>query len=152
MAKDVRAYVKLLPEPTTIEGVKLAVRQSSVSTIHGQERRNVFMIALSVDSLGEVAGRVTHRRPPVELDVLRKLVQGALLGRGGHRESDESLVRVPLGDMVSLHDGGRPQVQSMFMDLWKPTHKLLGTIVKHCVVDAKVKKSMWRCLRRPFVS
>jgi len=43
LAKEhVRAYVKLLPEPTTIEGVKLAVSQSSVSTIHGQERRHVF--------------------------------------------------------------------------------------------------------------
>jgi hypothetical protein len=97
------------------------------------------MVALSVYSLGDVAGRVTHRRPPVELDVLRKLVQGALLGRGGHRESDESLVRVPLGGMVSLHDGGRPNVQSMFMDLWKPTHKLLGSIVKHCAVAVKMK-------------
>ena len=28
----------------------------------------------------------------------------------------------------------------MFMDLWKPTHKLLGSIVKHSAVDAKVKK------------
>ena len=26
----------------------------------------------------------------------------------------------------------------MFMDLWKPTHQLLGTIVKHSAVDAKV--------------
>ena len=58
MAKEhVRAYVKLLPEPTTIEGVKLAV------------------IALSVVSLGEVTGRRAHRRPPVELEVLKKLVQ-----------------------------------------------------------------------------
>ena len=50
LAKEhVRAYVKLLPEPTSIEGVTLAVRQSSVSTLHGQEQRNVFMISLSVD-------------------------------------------------------------------------------------------------------
>ena len=63
LAKEhVRAYVKLLPEPTTIEGVKLAVSQSSVSTINGQERRNVFMVALSVDSLGEVAGRAGGHR------------------------------------------------------------------------------------------
>ena len=76
LAKEhVRAYVKLLPEPTTIEGAEFAVRQSSASAIHGQERRNVFMISLSVVSLGEVAGRVTHRRPPVEFDVLKKLVQ-----------------------------------------------------------------------------
>ncbi len=73
--KRARAYVKLLPEPTTIDGVNLATIQSSASTIHGQERRNVFTITLSVDSLGEVAGRVTHRRPPVEFDVLKKLVQ-----------------------------------------------------------------------------
>ena len=66
LAKEhARAYVKLLPEPTTIEGVELAVSQSSVSTIHGQERRNVFMIALCADSLGEVEGIMTDRRPPV---------------------------------------------------------------------------------------
>ena len=153
LAKEhVRAYVKLLPEPTSIEGVTLAVKQSSVSTLHGQEQRNVFMISLSVDSLGEVAGRVLHRRPPVEFDVLRKLVQGALLGRGGQRESDEYPVRVPPGDIVSLHDGGRPNVQSMFMDLWKPTHKLLGSIVKHSAVDVKMTKSMWCCMRRLFAS
>ena len=57
LAKEhARAYVKLPPEPTTIEGVKLAVSQSSVSAILGQERRNVCMIALSVDSLGGVEG------------------------------------------------------------------------------------------------
>ena len=62
------------------------------------------------------------------------------MGRGGQRESDEYLVRDPLGDIVSLHDGGGPYVQSMFVDLWKPTHKLLGSIVKHRAVDVKMKK------------
>ena len=76
LAKEhVRAYVKLLPEPTTIEGVKMAVSQPSVSTIHGLERRNVLMIALGVDSLGEVAGRVAHWRSPVEFNVFKKLAQ-----------------------------------------------------------------------------
>ena len=28
----------------------------------------------------------------------------------------------------------------MFIDLWKPTHKLLGTIGKYSAVDAKVQK------------
>ena len=59
---------KLLPEPTIMECVRLAVSQSSVSTIHGEERRNVFMIALCADNLGEVESRLTDRRPPVELD------------------------------------------------------------------------------------
>ena len=41
LAKEhVRAYIKVLPEPTSIEGVTLAVKQSSVSTLHGQEQRN----------------------------------------------------------------------------------------------------------------
>ena len=45
LAKEhARAYNKLFLEPTTIEGVKLAVRQSGASTIHGQDQRNVFMI------------------------------------------------------------------------------------------------------------
>ena len=74
------------------------------------------------------------------------------MGRGSHRELDNTIVRVPLGDIVSLHDGGRPHVQSMFMDLWKPPHKLLGSIVKHSAVDAKVKKNMWCCMRRLFAS
>ena len=54
--EHVRAYVKLLPDPTAIEGVELAVSQSNASTTHGYEWRNVFMIALSVDSFGGVAG------------------------------------------------------------------------------------------------
>ena len=37
--------------------------------------------------------------------------------------------------------GGRPQVQSMFTDIWKPTRKLLGTIVKNSAVDVNIKKS-----------
>ena len=61
------------------------------------------------------------------------------MGRGGQREAEESLVRVPLGDMVSLHEG-RPQVQSPFIDLWTPTRKFWGTIVNHSAVDVKVKK------------
>ena len=40
----------------------------------------------------------------------------------------------------------------MFIDIWKPTHKLLGTLVNHSAVDVKVKKSTWFCARRPFVS
>ena len=76
LAKEhVRAYAKLLLGPTISEGVKLAASQSSASTIHGPERRNDFMLRLSVDGLDEVAGRVTFRRPPVEFDVLKKLVQ-----------------------------------------------------------------------------
>ena len=33
-----------------------------------------------------------------------------------------------------------PQAQSMFMDLWKTTHKLLGTIVKQSAVGVKEKQ------------
>ena len=60
--EHVRAHVKLLPEPTTFEGVKLAVSQSSLSTIQGQERGNACMISLRVDSLGEVAGHTGGHR------------------------------------------------------------------------------------------
>jgi hypothetical protein len=141
LAKEhMRAYVKLIPEPTTMEGVEQAVRQSGLKDIHGQERRNVFMITLNADNLNELAGRAPHRKAPVELELLKKLVQGALLGRGGIRETDENPVAVPAGDVVALHDGGRPSVQQLFLDIWKPTHKVLGTVVKHSAVDMKVKK------------
>ena len=53
---------------------------------------------------------------------------------------------------MSLHDGGRPNVQSMFMDLWKPTRKLFGNHVKHREVDVKMKKHMWGCMRGLFAS
>ena len=133
--EHVRAYVKLVQEPATTNGVELAVKQSSLCTIHGQERRNVFMILLSVDNLAELAGRAPHRRPPIEFNDLKKLVHGALLGRGGTRgESEDNPVSIISGDVVALHDGGRMSVQPMFVDLWKPTHKVLGTVVKHCAV------------------
>ena len=142
LAKEhVRAYVKLIQEPTTTNGVELAVKQSSLCTIHGQERRNVFMILLSCDNLAEIAGRAPHRRPPIEFNDLKKLVHGALLGRGGTRgESEENPVSIIGGDVVAMHDGGRMPVQAMFVDLWKPTHKVLGTVVKHSAVEVKLKK------------
>ena len=135
-----QAYIKLIPEPATLAGVELAVRQSSLSAIRGQERRNVFMIMLSADSLAEVAGRAPHRRPPIEIEVLRRLLHGAPLGRGGERESEEHPVSIPGGDVVALHDGGRGQVQAMFPDLWKPTRKSSGTVMKHVAVDVKLRK------------
>ena len=36
---------------------------------------------------------------------------------------------------------GRPPAQSMFMNLWKPTYKLLGTTVKRSAVYVKVETS-----------
>lgn len=141
LAKEhVRAYVKLVQEPATLAGVEQAVQQSGLRDIHGQERRNVFMIMLSADSLSEVAGRGLHRRAPVEFSVLKKLVHGALLGRGGSRDSEENPVAVPPGDVVALHDGGRSGVQQMFTDLWRPTHKLLGHVVKHSALAVEVKQ------------
>jgi hypothetical protein len=141
LAKEhLRAYVKLAVEPATTSGVELAVKQSSLCTIHGQERRNVFMILLSSDNLAELAGRAPHRRPPIEFGDLKKLVHGALLGRGGTRETEENPVSMIPGDVVALHDGGRSPVQAMFVDLWRPTHKVLGTVVKHSAVEVKLKK------------
>ena len=142
LAKEhVQAYVKLMQEPATLAGVELAVRQSSLSSIHGQERRNVFMIMLSVDSLAEVAGRAPHRRAPIDPVLLRKLVHGALLGRGGERETEEDPASIPPGDVVALHDGGRGQMQAMFQDLWKPTRKGSGIVLKHtAVADLKLRK------------
>ena len=141
LAKEhVRAYVKLVPEPSTMAGVEQSVRQSGLSDIRGLERRSVVMATLSADSLGEVAGRAPHRRAPVDFELVRKLVQGALLGRGGSRDSDENPVTVPAGDLVALHDGGRPTVQQMFLDIWKPTRKVSGAVVKNSAMDVKVKK------------
>lgn len=57
-----RAYIKVIKEATNAEGVDLAVQQTSCSTIHGQERRAIFQIDLSVRGLGEVAGRALGRR------------------------------------------------------------------------------------------
>ncbi|MFM7987497.1 MAG: hypothetical protein ACKPKO_50110, partial [Candidatus Fonsibacter sp.] len=58
-----------------------------------------------------------------------------------HRESDEPLVRVPLGNIVSLHDRGMPQAQSMCIDLRKPTRKSWGAMVKRSAADVKVNIS-----------
>ena len=145
MAKEhVRAYVKLLQEPGTLDGVELAVSQSGLNNTRGQERRSVFMTMLSADSLGESAGRAPHRRAPADSGILRKLVHGAILGRGGRRVNpaeEGSSVIVPKGDVVALHDGGRPGVQSMFVDIFRPMHKVHQTVMtKLSPVDVKLKK------------
>ena len=145
LAKEhVRAYVKLLQEPSTMEGVVLAVSQSGLKNTRGQERRSVFMTMLSADSLGESASRGPHRRAPVESAVLRKLVHGAVVGRGGHRvdpAEETSSVVIPAGDVVALHDGGRTGVQSMLVDTFRPMHKVFHTaLTKQSPVDVKLKK------------
>ena len=145
MAKEhVRAYVKLLQEPGTLDGVELAVSQSGLNNTRGQERRSVFMTMLSADSLGESAGRAPHRRAPADSGLLRKLVHGAILGRGGRRVNpaeEGGSVIVPKGDVVALHDGGRPGVQSMFVDIFRPMHKVHQTVMtKLSPVDVKLKK------------
>ena len=144
LAKEyARAYVKLLQEPGTVDGVELAVSQSGLKNTRGQERRSVFMTMLSADSLGESAGRAPYRRAPVESAVLRKLVHGAVLGRGGRRvdpAEETSAVVIPAGDVVALHDGDRTGVQSMFVDIFRPMHKVYHTaMAKHSPVDVKLK-------------
>ena len=48
---------------------------------------------------------------------------------------------LPAGDVVALHDGGRPGVQSMLVDIFRPMHKVHQTVMtKLSPVDVKLKK------------
>jgi len=73
-------------------------------------------------------------------------------GRGGHHESDDSIVRVPLGDMVYLHVGQAPSAVHVHESL--EAH--VQVVGYHCQAQRGIceggNKFMWRCTRRPFVS
>eukprot|EP00435_Cladocopium_sp_Y103_P040722 s2841_g11.t1 len=100
----VRTYVTLCPEPKTLSGVVQAVAQSNVKNIAGTQGESSVVLWLDMDSLGESQGPgqqpLLRKKFNVEQVLMRKLIQGAMLGRGAQRRENDEATKVK-GDLDS---------------------------------------------------
>ena len=105
-----RTYCSIQVEPKSLDGVASAVQQSTAKDIRGVVGENSVLIHLDVDLLGETIGpncqESLRKKFQPDIGLMRKLVQGALLGRGAQRRTEEGeATNVPEGDVVALHAG-----------------------------------------------
>ena len=104
--QTMRTYCTLLPEPKTLDGVASAISQAmSLKDITG-----TVVAFLDIECLGETMGPgcapCLRKQFQAEPALLRKLIQGCMLGRGGQKENPEGEVtKVPREDIVAIHCG-----------------------------------------------
>lgn len=105
----VRTYITLQPEPKTQAGVVPAVAQSKLKDIAGQGGQDCVLTFLDLDSCGESQGPgmqpLLRKKFTVDTVLMRKLVQGSMLGRGSQKRENDEATRVVDGDVVMIHDG-----------------------------------------------
>lgn len=109
----VRTYGSFQPEPKTLEGVVSAVAQCNLKDVKGTPGQDSVLVFLCMDSLGESQGPgaqpLLRKEFNVEQLLLRKLVQGAMIGRGSQRRDNNEATRVIDGDIIAIHNGlGHP--------------------------------------------
>ena len=139
----VRTYVSLVPEPKTIQGVESAVAQSSLKDISGSQGVSSVLLWLDLDSVGESQGPgqqpMLRKKYTMDTNTLKKLVQGALMGRGSQKRGQagaEEATRVVDGDVVMIHSGfshpgGQREAKSVFR---------LSTAKKDAEMDSDLKE------------
>lgn len=105
-----RTYCTIQVEPKSLDAVASAVQQCTAKDIRGVVGENSVLIHVDVDLLGETIGpncqELLRKKFQPDIGLMRKLVQGALLGRGAQRRTEEGeATSVPEGDLVALHSG-----------------------------------------------
>eukprot|EP00438_Fugacium_kawagutii_P016989 Skav202425 [mRNA] locus=scaffold1370:406666:410894:- [translate_table: standard] len=109
----VRTYVNLAVEPATVQGVDRAISQCPAKEISGSQGTSSVLIWLDLDLLGESRGpgqqiQARNKKFNCDLNLLKKLLQGALMGRGSQKKGQtgaEEATKVVDGDIVLLHSG-----------------------------------------------
>ncbi|CAE7656878.1 unnamed protein product, partial [Symbiodinium necroappetens] len=106
----VRSYVTFAVEPKTQDQVATIVSQSSLKDLDLETGEKAVMVFLDVENLGESMGpncqKFLRRKFGVTDKLLRKLVHGAMSGRGSQKRNDEGEVTVPVEtDIVCIHTG-----------------------------------------------
>ena len=104
-------YVSLVAEPPTLAGVARVVEESQLSgKFQGVQGKSCIMIHFDVQLFAEAAKRPDRRSPALTSALLKKLVHGAIKGRGGspNQKVGPDHYDKPLdGDFIILNDGGR---------------------------------------------
>ncbi|CAE7790570.1 unnamed protein product [Symbiodinium sp. CCMP2592] len=109
-AQQLNVYIKLIAEPDTQAGIEKAIVESplSKSSIEGAVGKNMVMLHIDADLLGESAKRPGYRAPSIPPDIINKLVYGALRGRGARPVGSAAEPDVPIsGDALVVCDAGR---------------------------------------------
>ena len=132
----VRTYCTLQVEPKTLEGMISIVSQSPLREFQGEGGKSCVMTHLDCDALGESLG--PGQRPLLwkkfvpESTLLKRLVQGSMIGRNGQRKGDECTCPAE-GEMIFIHSG-MDRSSKEAETLFRP-----GTARKDQAIDAEVK-------------
>ena len=110
-AQQVQIYVSLAAEPATLGGVARVIEESQLSgKFQGVQGKSCIMIHFDVQLFAEASKRPDRRSPALTSALLKKLIHGAIKGRGASPNSKVGPDHYdkPLdGDFVFLNDGGR---------------------------------------------
>ena len=92
-AQFVRQYVQLHVEPETAQRLAAIIGSSNLSTVKGVEGKSSVLVLYDIDLEAEALNRPQDRKPPHNDECYKKLVQGAMLGRGGQLNKDNECTR-----------------------------------------------------------
>ena len=132
-AQQVQIYVSIVPEPPTLSGVARVVEESQLSgKFQGVQGKNCILIHFDAQLFGEAAKRPDRRSPALTAALLKKLVHGAIKGRGGsanQKVGPDHYDKPVDGDFLFLNDGGR-NVMEVLMSPFK-TKEAKGAALAH---------------------
>ena len=105
--QTVRTYCCFNPEPKTLDGV-ITWTNSVLQEFRGELGVGCVLTQLDLDLLGESGGPqqqpLLRKRFVPEMTLVKKLIHGSMIGRGGQRKGDECSLPAE-GEVVALHTG-----------------------------------------------
>jgi hypothetical protein len=107
-AQLVKQYNRLIVEPRGASALATEIAAMALNDgFKGEANTSTVIICLEADNLQENSNRpVEHRPIPTQL-VISKLLQGAMVGRGGIMNEDGQCCAPGEQDIMMLIDGGR---------------------------------------------
>ena len=133
-AQQVQIYCSLVPEPPTLSGVARVVEESQLSNAFvGVQGKSCVMIHFDCQLFGEASKRPNRRGAALTPALLKKLIHGAIKGRGGsaNKKVNEEHYDKPLdGDFIFMNDGGR-NVMEALMSPFKAKEGKASSVAHH---------------------
>jgi hypothetical protein len=81
----VKQYIRLVPEPPSVRGVADLVANSELKSLRGVEGRSCLIVFYDVGCASESHNRPADRNPPHLQENYKKVIQGAIIRRGGQK-------------------------------------------------------------------
>ena len=138
-AQMVNVYCSLHPEPETQAGVAKLVSESplSANSVTGVAGKTCVMIHFDCNLFGEAKKRPHLRHPTLPDSLVKKLIWGALAGRGASPVGKAAEPDCPIaGDCLFICDAGRPEVETALFSPFSQNAPRGG--MSHYVEHAKI--------------